>query len=247
MLPGTGFICHFESWSEWAAFETVEHMPDAELNHDSLRKLEQQLKAEFDEHLAVRVHRCVSWIGRAETEIAKEDYDAAFIFYWIAFNSIYSAERFHGASVTERNLFTDFFKTIVELDHQQSVYNAIWDRFSSSIRNILNNWYVFGPYWESINSKNKNWEDLFERNIRQALKAFERKDTVKVLSSLFERLYVLRNQLMHGGATWRGTVNRRQVKDGARILNFLVPIMVRIMMMHPGLPWSKPYYPVIEK
>ena len=63
---------------------------------------------------------------------------------------------------------------------------------------------------------------------------------------LFDRLYVLRNQLVHGGATWNSSVNREQVKDGANILSFLVPIFVDLMMDNPQTDWGAPYYPVVD-
>ena len=44
-----------------------------------------------------------------------------------------------------------------------------------------------------------------------------------VLELIFDRLYVLQNQILHGGATWSGSVNRDQVRDGAAIMGFLVP------------------------
>ena len=34
---------------------------------------------------------------------------------------------------------------------------------------------------------------------------------------------MLRNQLMHGGASYQSQVNRQQVTDGAHILSFLLP------------------------
>ena len=67
-----------------------------------------------------------------------------------------------------------------------------------------------------------------------------------ILTCLFDRLYVLRNQLVHGGATWNSSVNRQQVGDGARIMAFLVPLFIDIMMDHPQSDWGAPYYPVVE-
>ena len=64
---------------------------------------------------------------------------------------------------------------------------------------------------------------------------------------LFDRLYVLRNQLVHGGATWNSSVNRDQVKDGARILAFIVPIFVDLMMDNPDRDWGAPYYTVVDE
>lgn len=65
-------------------------------------------------------------------------------------------------------------------------------------------------------------------------------------SCIFDRLYVLRNQIVHGGATWDGSVNRNQACDGAAILAFLMPLLVSIMMEHPDGDWGRPFYPVVE-
>jgi hypothetical protein len=64
---------------------------------------------------------------------------------------------------------------------------------------------------------------------------------------LFDRLYMLRNQLIHGGATWNSSVNRDQLRDGCEILGCLVPIMVDLMMDNPQEDWGRPFYPVIGK
>ena len=68
---------------------------------------------------------------------------------------------------------------------------------------------------------------------------------MRTLSFVFDRLYVLRNQLVHGGSTWNSAVNRDQVRDGAVILGFLMPVFVDIMMDHPDEDWGKPFYPVV--
>ncbi len=44
---------------------------------------------EFSSGLGLRPRRCTSWLERAEQEMGRCDYDAAFIFYWIAFNAAY--------------------------------------------------------------------------------------------------------------------------------------------------------------
>ena len=71
-------------------------------------------------------------------------------------------------------------------------------------------------------------------------------DTPVVLSILFDRLYVLRNQLLHGGATWNSAANRSQVRDGAAILCHLLPLFIDLMMDNPHEDWAMPLYPVIE-
>lgn len=61
---------------------------------------------------------------------------------------------------------------------------------------------------------------------------------------VFDRLYVLRNQLIHGGATWNSQINRAQVADGIAILGTLVPLVLAIMMEHPQ-DYGDVLYPVV--
>ena len=67
---------------------------------------------------------------RAERE--PDDPDAAFIFYWIAFNAAYAQDRPRSLDSTEREHFADFFDTILSLDSGHMIYDAIWERFSDS-------------------------------------------------------------------------------------------------------------------
>jgi len=62
---------------------------------------------------------------------------------------------------------------------------------------------------------------------------------------VLDRLYVLRNQLVHGGATWGGQTNRAQVRDGAAILGTLVPIMLALMMQADDEAFAGIAYPVV--
>lgn len=50
-----------------------------------------------------------------------------------------------------------------------------------------------------------------------------------ILSILFDRLYVLRNQLVHRGATWNSDVNRDQVRDGPSPQGCPLPIPIDLI------------------
>ncbi|NOX41680.1 MAG: hypothetical protein GXP05_14595 [Alphaproteobacteria bacterium] len=197
--------------------------------------------------MGLRVHRSISWIGRAEQ--AEDDHDAAFLFLWIAFNSAYADERaLQGIATGERAAFEEFFTKLVALDADQQIYNAIWQRFSGPIRNLMQNRYVFNPFWQFHNGVDgyEDWQDRFTASAHRFANALQSTDTVRVLSFVFDRLYVLRNQLIHGGATWNSAVNRSQVSDSAAILGFLMPVFIDIMMDNPGEDWGQPFYPVVE-
>ena len=60
------------------------------------------------------------------------------------------------------------------------------------------------------------------------------------------RIYTLRNQLLHGGATWGGAVNREQLRDCSKLLGKLVPLIIELMMDHPNTLWGDACYPVVD-
>ena len=51
---------------------------------------------------------------------------------------------------------------------------------------------------------------------------------------------------MHGGATWKSSANRAQIRDGVAFLGLLVPIIVDVMMNSPKELWGSANYPVIK-
>lgn len=216
------------------------------LSFDDLKPKQRSLRDGFPGPLGLRVHRAISWVGRAEREA--DDPAAAFLFYWIAFNAAYADERDVRGERAERESFSWFFTKLHERDREGRIYNAVWDRFSGSIRVFLENQYVFGPFWTHKNGLDgyEDWQERFDRARRAFHKALAQGDTALILSMLFDRLYVLRNQLVHGGATWNSSVNRDQLRDGATILTCLVPVMIDIMMDNPGEDWGRPFYPVVE-
>ena len=215
---------------------------------DALKEKERRLRGGFDDDVGLRVHRAVSWLQGADRAVADDDLDTAFICYWIAFNAVYVQSTVLHQQRQEREFFKWFFEQVCELDADNVVYDAIWQRFSQSIRSLVNNHFVFAPFWRHQHGEPKNdaWQSWFESERRRILAALGRRDTVGVLTVVFDRLYVLRNQLMHGGATWNSRVNRAQVRDGTAILAFLVPHFVELMMDNPAHGWGVPPYPVVD-
>ena len=194
-----------------------------------------QLEARNDSNM--RMRRALSWLGRAEQEVA--DPDAGFIFYWIAFNSIYADDSLQTYDLREAEKFQDYFTKAASLDTGKHIYNAIWTQHNQSIRALLDNQFVFKPFWTDAPS----WRRRFEESKDSIKSEILNQDTAAILRRLFERLYVLRNQLLHGGATWNGSVNRSQVQDGAAIMAALVPNFIKLMLDNPNEDWGRPAYP----
>jgi hypothetical protein len=219
-----------------------------DLGFAALKARQRAIRDGFPQPFGLRIHRTLSWLGRAERE--GDDPAAMFLFLWIAFNAAYADERdvLGERPQGERGAFAWFFGQLVRLDADRRLYDCVWERFSGPIRLLLENRYVWGPFWSHQNGQpgHEDWEARFAGARRAFHAALARQDTAGVLSMLFDRLYVLRNQLVHGGATWGSRVNRDQLRDGAGILGCLVPIMADLMMDHPHEDWGRPFYPVVE-
>ncbi|MBC6403279.1 MAG: hypothetical protein GDA39_07785 [Hyphomonadaceae bacterium] len=200
----------------------------------------------------LRMRRSISWIGRAET-CDDNDHYARLVFLWIAFNAAYVDEhkpQFAGAGKhsAERRAFQTYFRKLVAEDRERRIYNALWHKFSGPIRTLMRERSVYGPYWQHYMGVDgyADWERWFRGSRRSFLRAFQKSDTPKVLGFVFDRLYVLRNRLIHGGLTWDSDSNRAQVRDGAAILTFLIPVFIDLMMDDPQKDWGHPFYPVVE-
>jgi hypothetical protein len=174
---------------------------DAPLNGAILKSKQRSLREGFPPALSLRVHRSISWLTRAEVE--NDDADLRFLLLWIGFNSAYAREI--GAETGgERGLFGEFFDRLVEFDQTHRIYNSIWERFPHEIRVLLDNRYVFAPFWNHQNGYEgfDDWQDRLTRSKQRVAAAMARRHTSQILAMVFDRLYVLRNQLVHGGATW---------------------------------------------
>ena len=217
-----------------------------ELSFAALKEKQRRLREGFETNLGLRVHRSLSWLQRAE--LSADDPDSQFIFLWIAFNAAYSEGLPVDSHYSERSVFDGYFTRILSFDKDQMVYKAIWKRFSGAIRLLIDNQYVFQPFWNFQNGVDgyQDWAERFSKSKRRLGEALVAKETKLILSTMFDRLYVLRNQIMHGGATWNSSVNRSQIRDGAEILAFLVPVFVTLMMDNPNTKWGQPLYPVVE-
>lgn len=210
----------------------------------------EQLKArlkenegQFDEQTRIRIHRAIFWLRRAEAE--PDDPDARFIFLWISFNAAYGQDL--GRDSTERDLLTRFLSKLIEADAEGRIHALLFQKYSGSIRVLFDNRFVFEPFWRAVreHDSSESWKDRFKASHKAALYAIMNNDTPSVLGIVFDRLYVLRNQLVHGGATWSSKVNRAQVEDGASILGDLVPLMIETMLSEPNVAWGEIAYPVI--
>ena len=221
------------------------------------------------QHNADRMRRAESWLARAnraasEGEKADDDTDdigfacERFMFLWISFNAAYGYEviedETRASHRKENEKFTKFFYEIVRRDRGGIIRNILWKKYSGPVRVLLRNKYVFKPFWESVREApgGRGWKQQFEKEKQQANNALANGNVDRVLEIVFRRLYVLRNQIFHGGTTFAEGWGRDQVRDGSRIMAALVPTILDIMRAdiatNPDTDaWGKGAYPRINE
>jgi hypothetical protein len=218
-----------------------------DLCYNTLKPLHREIREEMPTNQTLRIHRALSWLQRAEQE--SEDLDARFIFLWIAFNAAYANDIDDRQSFSERRVFSQFLQRLIDQDTDRQLYKILWQDYPNAIRIFIDNKYVYQPFWEyqKGNISQEEWEKTFADSKAAAHRALGNQNTQLILGVIFERLYVLRNQLLHGGATWNGSANRNQIRDGAAIMGRLVPLMIYLMMMDKSPVWGDPCYPVVSE
>jgi hypothetical protein len=215
------------------------------LDYATLKVRHRAEREGYSPALSLRVHRALSWLDRAERET--DDGDARFVFLWIAFNAAYGHEIEDRKTFGEQRVFGHFLQRLFDGDSDGLLYRVLWEAYPGPIRVLIDNPYVYAPFWDYQNGRidEATWRERFAQARAQAHRAIGQMDAHGVLVVVFERLYTLRNQLLHGGSTWNGRVNRGQVRDGVAIMDALVPVVIHLMMNAPRAVWGEPSYPVV--
>jgi hypothetical protein len=210
----------------------------------NLKRKLKVLQSDLSDSHAIRLHRSISWLRAAEEQ--EKIPDLRLICLWVSMNSLYAMDEDQFKRMQERERFADFVGRLVTCDHESRLYSILWNKFSGSVRMLIESKYVYGPFWDSLRGEARNWEKGFQQSILDASEALSKKNVPYLLRIVLDRLYVLRNQLIHGGATYNSKVNRAQVKDGGNILLALLPIIIELMMQNPENDWGMIYFPPVE-
>ena len=225
-------------------------------DYATLQARHERDKADAPDEFNLRIHRSLSWLGHSERMAQAADQDAQFISLWIAFNAAYAGEVALTDERPELKVFQEFVKNLCWLDCQgeRLLEGIVGREYERGIKRLLSNQYIYHLFWmcQRENPEQHWWRKPFHAENRQVAEAFASGNpafgasTAAVLSAVFSRLYMLRNQVLHGHATWDGRVNRAQIGDGAALLAQIVPSIIKIMMDNPGNAWPKPLYPVVN-
>ncbi|HCM1547179.1 TPA: hypothetical protein N2954_000767 [Vibrio parahaemolyticus] len=214
-------------------------------NYNELKQRQRNERSDYSPNLGIRVHRALSWLNKAEQ---CTDDDSKFTFLWIAFNSAYAQEFEQKLVYGEKGLYQEFLDKLVSVDATNKLHNIAWSEYAGTIRLILENEFILQSYWDFQRERisEQDWKNHRSKAKTAASKALGQCNTAVVLSILFSRLYTLRNQIIHGGATFNRSANRKQLRDCTSILEMLIPNIIELMMDNKSVLWGAPVYPLIQ-
>lgn len=214
-------------------------------NYNELKQRQPNERSDYSPNLGIRVHRALSWLNKAEQ---CTDDDSKFTFLWIAFNSAYAQEFEQKLVYGEKGLYQEFLDKLVSVDATNKLHNIVWSEYAGTIRLILESEFILQSYWDfqSERISEQDWKNHRSKAKTAASKALGQCNTAVVLSILFSRLYTLRNQIIHGGATFNSSANRKQLRDCTSILEMLIPNIIELMMDNKSVLRGAPVYPLIQ-
>ena len=202
------------------------------------------------QHNQDRIRRAESWWRRSVETSSDTD---KFIFLWIAFNAAYGVEAplaDPAMRIGESEKFRAFCEEVVRRDDHNILHDLLLNTYSGPVRVLLNNHFVYEPFWKWVSGipQAAFWETQFRKENNRAFGAVMRGETSVVLKVVLSRLYTLRNQIFHGGATYATGWGQDQVRDGSSIMASIVPAIIAVMRAdierNPDSDvWGKVAYP----
>lgn len=217
---------------------------------ESVRQLEEEFCIRFSAKPTVstqsiidRVRRSLSWLRRA-AELSDEDRPPRFVDLWIALNALYGQKRYAKKfEPREREDFIEFVQRLAELRSGKNQLSHLIGKkhFQVRARELIQNRYLWNEWWgEEL--------DEYRERSRKGLLRFEKSlgnsDAVTCLSCLFERLLVLRNQIVHGSSSASTRKSRDALYPAILLLEEILPEFIRLMVHEGyGTDWPPIPYP----
>ncbi|MDG2030855.1 MAG: HEPN domain-containing protein [Phycisphaerales bacterium] len=183
--------------------------------------------------LSIRMHRACSWLKRAQ-DVARIDgtssIDDQLVLLWISFNALYGQwDEQENHPVRDIESVRRFLTRILELD-RDDLLGKLLQQDRALAERLFDNVYLDHYFWRGLDSgegDDETWRDMPAKGRRylddgRAERALDR--------LLLYRVYTMRCQLVHGGATHGGRLNRHSVADCGRLLHRVLDITLRILI-----------------
>ena len=111
------------------------------------------------------------------------------------------------------------------------------------ILRLVDNQYLFRPFWLG----HTDAEEKLARNRRNVMRHLQNRSTLGVFQELFERLYILRQQVFHGAATSGRKLSRSYLTAAVGLMSRTIPVMIEtIIEAGPETDWGEICFPPMD-
>lgn len=202
------------------------------------------------QNLRDRLGRSLSWLEAASNlRQDQSQVQVEFIFLFIAFNCLYGKRQYEGAETKIRQDLEEYFTKILDLHEINkreggTTLSEALKRSRYCWLQLLEDEYLDNGYWRTAEHR-QGFKEKYRSQKFSALARLKNREYKELLHVIFSRIVVLRNQIMHGSATY-GPKSKgwESIQKATPVLRALVPAL-RELMCRSGdaVDWPKIPYP----
>ena len=183
-----------------------------------------------------RVSRSLSWYAKSESAATP---DERLIFSYIAFNALYAQEE----QMKEYKAHENFLFQLIARGGGNEIFAFALEQ-KKALRKIMSSQYLSKIYWDDKGGMSEKGERLErEKKIVDRIVPQIKSRNIAPVKDAIYRIYLLRNQLLHGMAAYQDSYNRHQVQLCADFLHPLVGRMIATVIGDKKQNWGKVPYP----
>lgn len=204
----------------------------------------ERLSAGVAEHpTCIRFHRACSWLQRAE-QATKEDLDLALLSQWTAFNALYGQwDAALREPVADCVSWKSFLDRIRSLDRGRRIVDVLVEH-KPLVMAIFEDEFLSKYFWQEPNGKRASQS---KKTMHDARTWFLEGRWILILERLFERIYFLRCQLVHGAATYNGALNRVAIRRCSQAMDHLLRAFLHVWIdFGADEDWGAMCYPPLR-
>ena len=199
-------------------------MAEANLTVRELRRVwkpqKERLNAEHARHPTnIRFHRACSWLQRVEDAEEHEALDLLLLSLWTSFNALYGqwdGER--QEPVSDVDCWQHFLDRMLVLDKHGLIQDKL-EEHKKLVMVLFDDEYLSRFFWQEPTDQRAK---RVRRTRLEAQAWYVEKNWTMVLQRLFERIYLLRCQLVHGAATYDSSFNRTAIRRCIQMMDHLL-------------------------
>ena len=161
---------------------------------------------------------------RAE-QATKDDLDFALLSHWIAFNSLYGQWDHEAKEPQPDNAcWRRYLERMLVLDKNSHIVDTLVEN-KPLVMSIFEDEFLSRYFWQEPTGKRASQS---KKTMYDARTWFIQGSWLLILDRLFERIYLLRCQLVHGASTFNSSLNRTSIRHCYQAMDHLMRAFLQV-------------------